>query len=112
MLVTHDGAYEIDGQSRSTRERLVEAGLYPKPVRITAGRIGFVRSEVEEWVRDRIAARDQRRDPECDPIIRLTAGKSGLQRLRRMRQGGEPRNDTAPEPAKSQKPEPARRLGR
>jgi prophage regulatory protein len=111
MIVSHDGAGEIDGQSRSTRERLVEAGLYPMPVRITAGRIGFVKSEVEEWVRDRIAARDQRRDPECDPIIRLTAGKSGLRRMRRKRPYGDPRNDSAAELAKPQEPEPARRPG-
>ena len=90
MIVSHKGAGEIDGQSRSTREKLVKDGLYPTPVQITAGRIGFVKSEVEEWVRDRIAARDQGRDPACDPIIRLTAGKSGLQRLQRQSSAGRP----------------------
>ena len=81
MLVSHDGSHAIDGLSRSQRERLVDAGLYPKPVRVTAGRIAFVREEVEAWVRDRIAGRDQRRDPAADPVIVATAGKRGAARF-------------------------------
>lgn len=81
MLISHEGAAQIDGLSRSQRERLVDAKLYPKPVRVTAGRIAFVRDEVEAWVRDRIAARDQQRDPSADPVIVATAGKRGTGRL-------------------------------
>ena len=77
MLVSHGGATEIDGQSRSTRERLIKLGLYPEPVRTTAGRIAFVRDEVEAWARDRIAARDQKRAPADDPVIVATAGRRG-----------------------------------
>ena len=81
MLVSHEDAHGIDGLSRSQRERLVDSGLYPKPVRVTAGRIAFVREEVEDWVRDRIAARDQKRDPAADPVIVATAGKRGTSRF-------------------------------
>ena len=31
MLISHNDAQEIDGLSRSTRERLVELELYPSP---------------------------------------------------------------------------------
>lgn len=78
MLISHDDAQEIDQLSRSQRERLIHGDLYPKPVRVTAGRIAFVREEVEAWVRDRIAARDQKRDPARDPVLVATAGKRGL----------------------------------
>ena len=89
MLINHEEAGRIDGQSRTSRDRLIQAELYPRPVIITAGRVGFVRSEVEAWVRARIAARDENRDPASDPIILATGGKSGLQRLlRRRRHGG------------------------
>lgn len=62
MLVSHKDAQKIDGVSRATRERLVKAGEYPEPVQITPGRIGFVKSEVEDWVRARIAERDAKRE--------------------------------------------------
>ena len=80
MLLSHDDARALDGLSRSQRERLVDGDLYPKPVRVTAGRIAFVREEVEAWVRDRIAGRDQQRDPARDPVLVATAGKRGLGR--------------------------------
>ena len=88
-LISHEEASRIDGQSRTSRERLIQAELYPRPVIITAGRVGFVRSEVEAWVRARIVARDENRDPASDPIILATGGKSGLQRLLRRRRHGQ-----------------------
>jgi predicted DNA-binding transcriptional regulator AlpA len=78
MLISHDGAHELDGLSRAQRERLVKADVYPGPVLVTAGRIAFVREEVEAWVRDRVAGRDQKRDPGTDPVLVATAGKTGL----------------------------------
>lgn len=35
------------GQDRSTIRRLVRLGLLPAPVRLSPGRVGFVRSEIE-----------------------------------------------------------------
>src|SRR3954447_1585358 len=73
-LITYKGAQAITGCSRSTIERLVDADVFPRPVRVTAGRLGFVREEVEDWARDRIRGRDERRRPEDDPVLRATAG--------------------------------------
>jgi prophage regulatory protein len=81
MLISHNDARPIDGLSRSTRERLVKANLYPQPVQLTAGRVGFVRDEVESWARDRIAARDEGRDLTLDPVIKATGGKLRAHRL-------------------------------
>ena len=89
-------AETIDGISRSTRERLIKEKLYPEPVPVTSGRIAFVREEVERWVRDRIAARDEGRAPGDDPVLIATAGKrtacsawqTGHRRIRRPSMAG------------------------
>ena len=39
--------------------RKVKAGEFPAPVRIGANSIAFVEEEVEEWLRARIAERDE-----------------------------------------------------
>lgn len=57
-LISHASCAAIDSLSRSTRERLEKAGLYPRAVRLTGGRVAFVRAEVERWVVQRITARD------------------------------------------------------
>src|SRR4051795_721385 len=82
MLIPFRGAQEITGCSRSTIERLVDAGVFPKPVRVTFGRLGFVREEVEAWTRDRVRGRDEQRNPDKDPVLRATAG--------RQRRAGQP----------------------
>src|SRR4051794_25347613 len=74
VLIPFKGAQAITGCSRSTIERLVDAGVFPEPVRVTFGRLGFVREEVEAWALDRIRARDERRDPQDDAVVRATAG--------------------------------------
>src|SRR3954447_7775564 len=58
MLLNHEAATAIDGLSRTQRERLIKQNLYPRPVRITTRRLGFVESEVRAWALARIAARD------------------------------------------------------
>ncbi len=43
--------------------RLVRQGRFPKPVRLGSGphgRVGWVASEIEEWLQARVAERDQR----------------------------------------------------
>ena len=44
------------GISRSTLYALVGRGEFPAQVRITNNTVGFVEAEVEQWLRDRIAA--------------------------------------------------------
>lgn len=38
--------------------RLEAAGLFPKRVRLSVGRVGWVEEEVDNWIRERIAERD------------------------------------------------------
>lgn len=59
MIITHAQARGIDSISRSQRERLVLEGRYPKPVRLTDRRLGFVKDEVLAWAAARIADRDR-----------------------------------------------------
>jgi prophage regulatory protein len=46
----------ITGLSRSTRWRLERAGRFPKRRRLSSGAIGWLRSELSQWVASRQAA--------------------------------------------------------
>ena len=61
VLIGFAEAGRITSLSRSTIERLVDAGDFPEPVRVTPSRCAFVRGEVEDWVRERAARRAGRR---------------------------------------------------
>lgn len=50
----------IVGWSDTTLWRECRAGRFPTAVQISAGRIGWLESEVREWVRLRAAARSSR----------------------------------------------------
>ena len=43
-------------------DRLETAGKFPKRVRLGPNRVGWVESEVDEWLRERIAERDNPTD--------------------------------------------------
>ncbi len=43
--------------------RLEKAGGFPRRVQITPGRVGWVESEVEDWLCARIAERDRTNEP-------------------------------------------------
>jgi prophage regulatory protein len=44
--------------SRKHLERLERLGLFPRRVKISARRIGWIKTEVQDWVQARIALRD------------------------------------------------------
>ena len=46
------------GRSRSTLYADIEAGKFPKPVKLGARAIGFVADEVDAWIAERIAERE------------------------------------------------------
>ncbi|WP_111464891.1 AlpA family transcriptional regulator [Pseudomonas sp. URMO17WK12:I2] len=46
------------GIARSTIYKLIGEGEFPKPVQLVGRTVGWVESEVQEWIRDRIAQRD------------------------------------------------------
>jgi predicted DNA-binding transcriptional regulator AlpA len=72
MLLSQNQASLIDGLSPSTRKRLAKAGVYPKPVQLSARRLGFVKAEVEAWATSRVAARDEGLPPSQDPVLIAT----------------------------------------
>ena len=46
------------GLKRSTIYDLIAAGRFPRAVPLTATARGWIQDEVQEWIADRIAARD------------------------------------------------------
>ncbi|MEC5383090.1 AlpA family phage regulatory protein [Aurantimonas sp. C2-6-R+9] len=48
---------ELTGLPQNTIRDLVKAGKFPAPVPLAARSVGFVKGEVDAWMRDRIAAR-------------------------------------------------------
>lgn len=47
------------GLSNSSLYERVQAGTFPKPVKIGARAVGWVSDEVDQWIDQRIAERDQ-----------------------------------------------------
>lgn len=52
-------ASERTGLSRRTIYLEIADGRFPRPVQLTARRVGWVESEIEDWIAVRIAARDE-----------------------------------------------------
>lgn len=43
---------------RTTMDREIALGTFPKPVKLTSGRsVAWLRSDIDKWIADRIAAR-------------------------------------------------------
>ncbi|WP_375161855.1 helix-turn-helix transcriptional regulator [Bradyrhizobium sp. RDT46] len=51
---------EDSGSSRGAVDRWIKEGRFPKPVTIGNRHRVFIRTEYEQWKRDRIAGRDGR----------------------------------------------------
>ena len=48
---------QVTGLSGSTIWRLRRAGEFPNPVPISKGRVGFIRDEIDTWLRERAGAK-------------------------------------------------------
>ncbi|MGR9231172.1 helix-turn-helix transcriptional regulator [Rhizobium leguminosarum] len=59
VLISLNDACKLISLSRTAVNRWRSLGLFPAAVALGDKRIAFVRAEVEQWVRDRIAERDQ-----------------------------------------------------
>jgi predicted DNA-binding transcriptional regulator AlpA len=46
-------------KSRSTLQSMIEDGLFPKPIRVSRGRIAWSESEIAAWQKARIQERDE-----------------------------------------------------
>jgi prophage regulatory protein len=47
---------ELTSLSRASLDRLVAAGSFPRPIRITDRRLAFNAESVEAWMREKVAA--------------------------------------------------------
>ncbi|MGN6147719.1 MAG: helix-turn-helix transcriptional regulator [Rhizomicrobium sp.] len=59
MLLSKKQVREMVLYSFAHIDRLEKAGKFPIRVRLGQGRVGYVREEIEAWVRARIAERDE-----------------------------------------------------
>ena len=59
QLNTKTEAAQRASLSVSTLKRLEAAGDFPRRVPISANRVGYVVSEIDSWIADRIAERDE-----------------------------------------------------
>jgi prophage regulatory protein len=55
VLSTKD-AVRVTSLSRTTLWRMVKAGAFPTPVRLSPGRVGFREADVAAWIAGREAA--------------------------------------------------------
>ncbi|ELK4798151.1 AlpA family transcriptional regulator [Pseudomonas aeruginosa] len=51
---------DVTGLGRSTIYKLISAGEFPRPVPLVGRSVGWVESEVHEWIKARIVQRDLR----------------------------------------------------
>jgi prophage regulatory protein len=49
---------EKTGLSRSTVHRLEAQGKFPRRASLSGNAVGYLNTEIEEWIIDRLAARD------------------------------------------------------
>jgi prophage regulatory protein len=49
---------EKAGPSRSTIYEGIAAGTFPKPIRLGPKSVGWLESEVDRWIEERVAERD------------------------------------------------------
>jgi prophage regulatory protein len=45
--------------SRATIYRMIRRGEFPPPIKISPGRVAFVREDIAAWIKGRIAERDE-----------------------------------------------------
>jgi prophage regulatory protein len=50
----------LTGLSKPDIYELIAAGSFPRPVKLSAKRVGWLASEIEGWQRQRVAERDRR----------------------------------------------------
>lgn len=57
-IIRLSGFIETTGLARSTIYKLISEGGFPKPVPLVGRSVGWLESEIQDWIRGRIAARD------------------------------------------------------
>ncbi|MES0074688.1 AlpA family transcriptional regulator [Mesorhizobium sp. M0058] len=54
-----DGVLDRTGLSRRTLYQEISDGRFPKPIQLTARRVGWPEADIEAWLQARIEARDR-----------------------------------------------------
>ena len=49
---------ETTGLSRTTRWRMIKRERFPSPIKIGESAVGWLRSEILQWIEDKVAARE------------------------------------------------------
>ncbi|ELL1155125.1 TPA: AlpA family transcriptional regulator [Pseudomonas aeruginosa] len=57
-IIRLSGVIETTGLARSTIYRLIGEGEFPRPVPLVGRSVGWLESEIQQWIKGRIAARD------------------------------------------------------
>ncbi len=50
---------EVTGKSCASIYRAIQAGDFPRPIRLSQNAVGWLEDEVEAWIEDRRRARDE-----------------------------------------------------
>jgi len=58
MFMSQTEVTRVVGLSRQELWRRRQIGQFPHPVKLGARRIGYLKSEIEAWVADRVSERD------------------------------------------------------
>lgn len=66
-FLSYEQVLEMCPISRQTIERMVKAGHFPRKAKLSARRVGFLKSEVDDWIAQRMGAHRQTRAPIVDP---------------------------------------------
>ncbi|EPQ6933728.1 AlpA family transcriptional regulator [Pseudomonas aeruginosa] len=57
-IIRLSGVIETTGLARSTIYKLIGEGEFPRPVPLVGRSVGWLESEIQQWIKGRIAARD------------------------------------------------------
>lgn len=57
-IIRLGGVIETTGLARSTIYKLIGEGEFPRPVPLVGRSVGWLESEIQQWIKGRIAARD------------------------------------------------------
>lgn len=59
--------YKDTGLSKSSAYALIASGDFPRPVKLSARRVAWIKREVEEWIAARIAQSREQKPNEREP---------------------------------------------
>lgn len=62
-IIRLKGVIEMTGLGRSTIYKYIDSGVFPQSVSLGGRSVGWVESEVQEWVMSRIEERDEGLEP-------------------------------------------------